>query len=192
MKVYEKIRKIRKEKGLSMIELESRLKEIFGDKALRYNTIYRIEKGLRDARISSLSQICTGLGISLKELKEGTDAEVSSLIDIISKREKTAQYVYTSKAKAEILTTERQPFLALRLVLEPGGKTNLEQDPAELGKFEKWAYGLRGKVTCVIGNYKYILKKDEALCFDSSLPHYFENTTPKRTLCIIIQNPKHL
>jgi len=192
MKLYEKIRKIRKEKKLSMVGLHNRLKEIFGNKALRYNTLYRIEKGLRDARVSSLLQICTGLGISLKELKEGTDEETSNLVDIISKRDKIAQYVYSPKAKAELLTTEKQPFLSLRLVLEPGGKTNIEQDPLELGRFEKWVYGLRGKTTCTIANTKYVLKKDDALCFESTLPHYFENNTPKRAVCLIIQNPKHL
>lgn len=192
MKVSEKIRKIRKEKKLTMVQLHNRLKEIFKDKALRYNTLYRIEKGLREARVSSLLQICTALGISLKELKEGTDEEVSTLVDIVSKRDKIAQYVYSPKAKSEILSGEKQPFLVLRLILEPDGKTNLEQDPAELGKFEKWIYGLRGKVTCIIANYKYVLKKDEALCFESTLPHYFENNTTKKAACLIIQNPKHL
>jgi transcriptional regulator with XRE-family HTH domain len=192
MKLHEKIRQVRKEKGLTMVALKDRLREVFGDKALRYNTLYRIEKGLRDARFSSLSQICMGLGVSLKELKEGTEEEGSLLVDIVTKREKIAQYIYSNKANAQILTKDKQPFLALRLVLEPDGKTNLEQDPAELGRFEKWIYCLRGKITCHIGKDKYNLKKDEALCFESSIPHYFENSTPKKTSCIIIQNPKHI
>lgn len=192
MKLHEKIRQIRKEKKLSLTELEQRLVEIFGDNALRYNTLYRIEKGLRDARISSLSQICIGLGISLKELKEGVEEEKFYLVEYIKKRDKIAQYVYSEKACAQILTREKQPFLGLRLVLEPQGKTKLEQDPAELGKFEKWVYGLKGRITCVVGQDAYIINKDEVLCFDSSLPHHFENNTPQKASCIIIQNPKHI
>jgi len=192
MKLGEKIRKIRTERGLSLSDLEERLKDIFGNKALRYNTLYRIEKGLRDARIASLSQICIGLEISLREIKEGTDEEKHSLVEHIKKREKIAKYVYSQNAYAEILSKEKQPFLALRLVLNPGGKTNLEQDPIELGRFEKWVYALKGKISCVVGQEKIILGKDEAVCFESNIPHCFENNTLQKAICIIIQNPKHI
>jgi len=192
MTLHEKIRQIRQEKGLSLTALEQRLREIFGSKALRYNTLYRIEKGLRDARVSSLSQICIGLGISLKELTEGTKEEKSSLVETIKKRDKIAQYVYSEKAYAQILSKEKESFLGLRLVLGPGGKTKLEQDPVELGEFEKWVYGLKGKITCVIGQERHILKKDEVLSFASTIPHSFENNTPQKASCIIIQNPKHI
>lgn len=193
MKLGEKIKQIRIQKGLSLRDFSERLKNIFGNKSLRYNTIYRIEKGLRDAkRISSLSQICIGLEISLKELKEGTEEEKILLVDHIKKRDKTAKYIYSPNARAEILTKEKQPFLGVRLVLLPGGKTNLEQDPIELGRFEKWIYGLKGKITCVIGQEKIILAKDEAICFESNIPHYFENNTTQKANCIIIQNPKHI
>jgi len=192
MKLHEKIRQIRKEKGLSLIELEKRLVNIFGKKALRYNSLYRIEKGLREARVSSLSQFCIGLGISLKELIEGTEEEEFPLVDFIKKSSRVSQYVYSEKAYAQLLTKEKQPFLAQRLVLEPEGKTKIEQDPLEIGKFEKWVYGLKGKVTCVFGQNRYVLGKDDSLCFESNIPHYFENNTAQKASCIIIQNPKHM
>jgi len=192
MKLHDKIRQIRKEKGLSLMDLEKRLIGIFGKRALRYNSLYRIEKGLRDARISSLSQVCIGLGISLKELREGTEEEKSSLVELIKKKDRVAQYVYSQEAYAQILTREKQPFLGVRLILEPRGKTKLEQDPVTLGKFEKWAYGLKGEITCIIGQEKFILKKDEVLMFESTLPHSFENNTTSKASCIIIQNPKHI
>lgn len=193
MKLHEKIRQTRKEKNLSLLDLENILKGIFGKNALRYNTLYRIEKGLRDARISSLSQICIGLGISIKELKEGTEAEEHpSLAEIIRKRDKIASYVYSEKAVAQILSRDKLTFLALRLILEPGGKTKLEQDPVELGNFQKWLYGLKGAVTCVIGQEKHLLKKDESLHFESTIPHYFENNTNQKAICLIIQNPRHI
>jgi quercetin dioxygenase-like cupin family protein len=192
MKLHEKIRKMRKEKKLSLIALEKRLIEIFGAKALRYNSLYRIEKGMREARVSSLSQLCVGLGISLKELKEGTEEEKYYLVDLIKKRDKTAQYVYSERAYAQILTSEKQSFLGERLILDAGGKTNLQQDPLELGKFQKLVYCLKGKINCVVGQEKYLLRKDDTLCFESNIPHYFENTSIAKATCLIIQNPKHL
>ncbi len=193
MKLGEKIKQIRIQKGMSLREFAERLKTIFGTNALRYNTIYRIEKGLRDAkRISSLSQICIGLEITLRELKEGTEEQKFSLVDHIKKRDKPAKYIYSPNARLDILTKEKQPFLGARLILKPGGKTNLEQDPIELGRFEKWIYGLRGKITCTVGQEKIILSKDEVICFESNIPHYFENNTTQKASCIIIQNPKHI
>lgn len=193
MKLHEKIRQVRKEKRLSLLDLENILKGIFGKNALRYNTLYRIEKGLRDARVSSLSQICIGLGISLRELKEGTEAEEHpSLADLIKRRDKTASYVYSEKAVAQILCRDKLSFLSLRLILDAGGNTKLEQDPVELGSFQKWIYGLKGAVTCVIGQEKHTLKKDECLSFESTIPHYFENNTNQKVICLIIQNPRHI
>lgn len=191
MKLGEKVKQIREEKGLTLQDLAGRLKEVFGKKALGYNAVYRIEKGLRDPRISSLGQICLALEISLKDLKEGTEEEKFALIDQIKKRESKARYVY-SNAYAEILSKDRQRILALRLILFPGGKTNLEQDPLELGRFEKWVYGLKGKVTCVVGENRFLVAKDEMIAFESTIPHYFENNTTKKASCIIIQNPKHI
>ena len=192
MTLAEKIRKIRREKGLSLRDLQKRLQEIFGESALRYNTLYRIEKGLRDPRVASLTQICLGLGISLRDLKENTEEETSPLVDGIKKHNKVAQYVFSEKAYAQILTKEKQPFLGLRLILHPGGKTKLEQDPVELGKFQKWVYGLKGEITCVIGQKEYLIRKNEVLMFESNLPHLFENNTKQDASCIIIQNPKHI
>jgi len=129
---------------------------------------------------------------SLKELKEGTEEEKFSLIDLFKKGEKFAQYVYSEKAYAHILTCERQPFLVLRLFLEPGGQTKLEQDPLELGNYQKWAYGLKGKITCVVGKERFLLRKSEALCFNSNVAHSFQNNTGQKCACLIIQNPKHI
>jgi len=70
MKLHEKITQLRKERGLKIKDLHDKLKEIFGDKALSYRTLLRIEKGYTDGRGSSLYQICLGLGILLKELRE--------------------------------------------------------------------------------------------------------------------------
>jgi len=192
MKLYEKIRQIRKEKNFSLTELEKRLVEIFGKKALRYNTLYRIEKGLREARASSLSQICLGLGISLKELKEGTEEERPQVATIFRRADRLSQYVYSEKARAEVVSAASQGYFALRLILEPGGTTKLEQDPSELGRFEKWVYCLKGKIAITIGANKFIISKDEALFFDSTIPHYFNNPSAKKASCIIIQNPKHI
>lgn len=192
MTIGEKMKQLMDERGLTLLDLESRLKDIFGKKALRFASLYRIEKGLRDPRVASLTQICLGLEVSLKDLKERTEEKKFSLVEIIRRRDKVAKYVYSEDAYLEILSGEEDTFFVGRLVLNPGGKTNLEQDPIELGMFRKWIRCEKGKITIIVGQEKNILGKNEVIRFKSTYPHSFENNTAQQASCIIIQNPKHI
>jgi quercetin dioxygenase-like cupin family protein len=133
-----------------------------------------------------------GLNVTLKEITDGTEQEKIGIVTHLRKRDKTAEFTYSDKALARILTSEKQPFMASRLTLQPRGKTNTEQDPVELGRFEKFVYCLKGRITCVVGKTCYTLKKDDTLCFESNLPHWFENPLDKLSICLIVQNPRHI
>lgn len=191
MKLHQKITKIRKEKKLKIRDLHNKLKAIFGEKALSYRSLLRIEKGHTDSRISSLYQICLALGITLEELKEGTE-EKSGIVDYIKRNKREGKYTYNKNAYAEILSGPKRKFLALELILKPKGKTNIEKDPEGKEKFEKWIYILKGELTCIIKDTRFILKKGDCISFYSSIAHSFENNSSKKTSCIIIQNPVHI
>jgi len=191
MQIYEKIKQIRQEKRMSREELYERLREIFGDKAVAPNTIWRIESGLTAARASSLHQLCIALGVSLKELFGEAEPE-SKLVDIVKKKKRIDQYVYNQKAQAEILTPSNRKFLAEELTLEPGGQTRTEENPIEIAKFEKWVYCLAGKITCVVGTERHTLDKADCLSFESNIPHYFENNSSRKARCLIVQNPRYI
>jgi len=191
MEIAEKIKQIRQEKKLSREELYERLQDIFGDKAVKPNTIWRIESGLTSARASSLHQICIGLGIGLKELLGDIEPE-SKLVDIVKKDKRIDQYIYNQKAQAEILTPSWRRFLVQELTLLPEGVTRTEEDPVEVGRFEKWVYCLAGKVTCVVGTERHILNKGDCLSFESNIPHHFENNSSRKTKAIIVQNPRYI
>ena len=189
MKLHEKMRIIRKEKGLTMLELQEKLKGIFGEKALEYNSLARIEQGNTTPRMNSLIQICVGLGITLHELREGVEEE-STYVDQVKKNERIDRVTYGPHAYSEILTPPKRSFLCAELVLEPQGKTTTEQDPLDMVKFEKWVYCLKGRLTCYVGQEEHTLRKGDCLSFISTLPHYFENKTTKRVSCLIVQNPR--
>ncbi|MFA6636601.1 MAG: cupin domain-containing protein [Candidatus Omnitrophota bacterium] len=194
MKLHEKIRyyRIRAAK-LSLKEFHKKLIDIFGDKALTYYSLSRLERGLRsEIRLTSLYQICTGLGISLKELREGTDQEESKIASIIKRSDRSEnQYVYNENAVAEIISSPSLRFLAMELELKPGGMTKPEEDPTGIDRFEKLVIVLQGKLLCHIGREKHSIKKGDTLSFASNIPHHFENTSQKITArCIIVQNPR--
>ena len=191
MKLSEKIREIRKAKDLTILELHKKLMDTFGKKALAYNSLARIEQGKTKPQVNSLLQICVGLGVNLRELKEGMEEE-SALVNVVKRNKRTDRYTYNEKTYAEMLTPMKRCFLCTELVIGPRGKTILEQDPIEERKFEKWIYCLKGTFACHIGQEVHILKKGDCLSFESTLPHYFENNTDKNSSCLIVQNPRHI
>jgi len=219
MKLHERIKKLRQEKGLSLRELHRLILNDFEENAVTYRTLQRIESGDTDGRGTSLHQICTALKISLAELRKDTEEE-NTPVDLIRKNKRLGRYVFNGQVYAELLTKQNKNFMVQELVLKPQGKTRLEQDPAfnldqeKIGqikqilreanpeipvfenynilKFEKYVYCLRGRITCYIGKNKYTLGRGDGLFFESSLPHWFENTSKSEARCIIFQNPSSL
>ena len=194
MKLHEKIRFVRKEiLKLSLKEFHEKLVNIFGEDALTYDSLMRLERGYRaDIRLTSLDQICTGFGISLKELKEGTEAEESKIVSIMkSANRNDNKYIYNEKAIADIVSPGNVKFLAIELEVIPGGKTQQEEDPLDANKFEKLVVMLQGTLLVYIGNEKHLMKRGDSLAFASNLPHHFENPSAKiKARCMVIQNPK--
>ncbi|MCX5697032.1 MAG: XRE family transcriptional regulator [Candidatus Omnitrophica bacterium] len=219
MKLHEKIKKLRQEKGLSLNELHRLMLNDFERETITFRSLQRIEAGHTDGRGFSLHQICTALGISLSELKKDTEEETEP-IDVIRKNRRLGKYVFSGQVYAELLSRQNRNFMVQELVLEPQGKTKLEQDP-ELGldkerleqikeilkgtalesqilenysilKFEKYVYCLKGRVSCYIGEDKHILKKGDGLSFESTIAHWFENNSKSEARCLIFQNPRYL
>ena len=195
MKLHEKIRNMRKNVAkLTLKAFHEKLVEIFGDRALTYHSLCRLEKGRRDSiRLRSLYQISTGLGISLKDLMVGTDREESRIASIMRRKDRSNnEYIYSGKAVAEILSPRNVRFLAMELVLRPTGSTREEQDPQDgNNSFEKLIIMLQGEIHVYTGKENHLIKKGDSLSFASSLPHHFENRSHNmKARCIIIQNPK--
>lgn len=220
MKLHEKIKKIRIEKGLSLKELHRLMFNDFKESTATYRTLLRIESGDTDGRGSTLHQISTALGFSLSELKKDTEEE-NRPVDLVKRNKRLGRYVFNDKAYADLMMRQNRNFMVTELVLKPQGKTKLERDPEltieegkateikeilkslnpeapvledyKILKFEKYVLCLRGSVTCYIGNEQYTLRSGDGLSFGSSLPHWFENTSNKNTSrCLIFQNPRYL
>jgi quercetin dioxygenase-like cupin family protein/DNA-binding Xre family transcriptional regulator len=194
MKLHEKIRHIRQNVlKISLKGFHKKLVSIFGDHALTYYTLCRLERGYsEDIRLKSLYQICTGLGISLKDLRDGTEEEESKIVNIIKEADRANnKYIYNEKAIAEILSSRNIKFLAMQLELLPGGITKEEEDPVDVNRFEKLIIALQGEVLCHIGSERHLIKKGDTLSFASNIPHHFENPSNiVKSRCIVIQNPK--
>ena len=192
MKLHEKIESLRNEQNISRQILYYRLKEIFGEKAITYRTLERIEKGDTDGTSSSLHQIAMGLGVTLKQLWEGTEEE-NPLIDCVRRyNRKKSRYTYNKNAYAEFFTGAHAKFLAGELVLRPKAKTIIEQDPESEEKFQKLVYVVRGTVICKVNDKDILLRKGDSLFFYSHLPHLFLNPSSIESRCVVVQCPRHI
>jgi mannose-6-phosphate isomerase-like protein (cupin superfamily) len=194
MKLYEKIRYIRRDVlRLSLKDFHEKLIGIFGENALTYASLCRLEKGHREEiRIRTLYQICTGLGISLKELKEGTEEEESKIVSFMKAGDRQNNtYAYNENAIAEILTPRESRFLAIELDIKPNGHTREEQDPIDVNRYEKLISVLQGEIMVYVGKEKHLVRRGDSVYFASNIPHHFENPSKKiKARCIIVQNPK--
>jgi transcriptional regulator with XRE-family HTH domain len=191
MQIYERIKKIREEKGLKLIDLYDRIAEQFGPRAIDYSTLKRIQSGKTKPTDFSLYRISMGLGISLKDLKEDENA----IVRFIPFDKPEGRYDYTPiKAHADKLAGPKlKGFLPQRLILSPNSKTRIEKDPENTREviYQKWVYGLKGEVTCVVNEERFILKRGDACFFESRYPHCFENNSVKTSTCLIIQSPPY-
>ncbi len=192
MKLGDKIRHIRKEvKKIKLNELHNKLTDIFGDKAISYKSLIRIENNQRDGRLKSVHQIACGLDMDVKELLAGTEREIPQekaiLADIVLKKSRSGKFAYDDKASIEILSSSKGSFMGMELVLEPGGMTKVEEDPENT---EMLLIVTKGKITANIHNEIHKIGVGDSLYFKSHLPHHFENREKKPAKGIIIQNPK--
>lgn len=182
--LYVILNQIRKKKHLRLIDIQRRIDQIFGNRALSYRNLIRIFQGHTVARQLSLYQICLALGVTVQEIKD--QVRKDSPIELIRKNKGETKYIYNEKAYAEVIAHPMKRFTSLELTLEKAGETKPEQD---LKNPEKWVYVLKGKVLLTIGEKSYCLKKSDNIAFDSSKTHWFKNVFSRKSKCLIIQNP---
>ena len=195
MKIGDNILRIRKEKNLKRSALVKRLCFIYGNNAIDYRTIERIERGdMAKGRLSSLLQIADALGISVTDFYKGTEYEDKAGTEekleeayITRANARGGIFNYSKNASIEIVSPDKSPYIVFLLILEPNGLTKLEQDP--LGTI-KFLFITKGEIKVSVGNIERTLYKGDSIQINSHKPHYFENKSKKEASAILYQNPK--
>jgi len=195
MLIHKKVKYYRKKVvKITMQELCRRIKNIYKDTAISTHTLSRLENGYGHAiRLKWLSQIATGLDITLQELLEGTEFELSKVVSTIPRKER-GSFTYNEKAISLLYSFRTLPYQASEVIIKPKGKTDLEQDPQteseDQERYKKCIIVLKGSITVRVGKEKHILKKGDSTVFDSDNPHFFQNTTNHETSFLVIRSPK--
>lgn len=196
MRIGENILKIRREKTLKRSVLVDKMRAIYGDSAVDYRTVERIESGHIDkGRLSTLLQISDALGVDIDKLYEGTQyedretrEEIQEEIFITRPAMRKDIFKYNDKASMEIISPPNSKYISFILKIEPDGKTGLEQDPPDTLKF---IFVTNGEINITVGRITRILYKGDFAEFNSHKVHFFENKSGRPASALLYQNPKH-
>lgn len=178
------LRSLRKERGWSLEQLSAKSKVAMA-------TLSRIENGKGTGTFRTHRRIADAFGITLPEMYRGLQEQDQEVIFIEPGSEEAETFTYDEKSSAILLTRQvtAKQMLPQLIMLQPGGKTSLEQ--YALGT-ERWVFGLEGAVEVQVGEKSYPVTSGGTLYFKASLPHRLHNNTDKAAKVISVTSPAAL
>lgn len=180
MHVGELIRKFRKEREMTLLEL--------ADKShVALATLSRIENGRMTGTLQSHMNICEALDLTLPELYKDLPSSKKTL-EAAPRSAKPSVSLRNKKSSSEMLISNPadKKMMPVVIRMSVGGSTNAEESKSGI---EKFIYVLDGKVEAVIGEAKYSLSKGDTLYFAASVAHHFRNTAHAESRLLVVASP---
>ena len=174
MKTGDKIRKLRKERNLTLVEL-SKISKV------AVATLSRMENNVMTGTIDAYASICKGLGVSLSEFFEGLDTETHG-IEI-----KESTEILISSSDHSVLNLSDNPSAKMRaFLISIKPKASFPVQKSDLDS-EKFIYVLEGSITIKIADKSYALKKNSSAHFKSYTNHILSNPANKEAKIIAVE-----
>lgn len=180
-----RIRSLRKNLGFTLEQLAQK-------SGVALATLSRLENGKGQGTFRTHQRISEAFGLPLTELYRGLRGEPEQEAHLLEPgAEEAESFTYDDKASAVLLARQvsRRQMLPQMILLEPGGKTSLEQYPPGT---ERWLFGLEGTVAAAVGEREYRIPQGGALYFRASLPHRLENKAAAAARVISVTSPAAL
>lgn len=175
MKIGDRIRKFRKEKRLTLVEL-SKLSKV------AVATISRMENNIMTGTIDAYASISKGLGMSLSEFFEGLDTETNRVAIKESTEVAVSNSNYSILSLSNNPAGKMKPFL---IHIKPKLALPVQKSKADS---EKFIYVLTGSIILKLADKNYSLKKSNSVQFKSSVKHIISNPTNKETTIIVVES----
>jgi len=176
MNIAEVLKKLRKEKRISLVELAQK-------SGVAIATLSRIENGKMTGTIQSHEKIAEALEVALPELYK---IATKKPLEVAKDKVGHVLAVQDKKFSSELLMTDthNKKLIPLIIKISKGAKTST--DATKVG-VDKFVCLLKGRVEAHIGDEVYGLSGNDSIYFNSSVPHYFKNTgtDEARLVCII-------
>jgi transcriptional regulator with XRE-family HTH domain len=176
--VSQRIRKLRREKGLS-------LRNLANQSGVSASALSQIESEQVSPSIATLEKICAALSLPITALFDEQNNVADPQIMPANNRRKV--YSATSHASVEPLSRglskkKMQPIL---VTLDPGGEVGEHPYSAQEG--EEFAIIIQGSVQFEQNGKTYELHEKDAVYFDPHQPHNWKNggTMPSMLLIVV-------
>ena len=183
IRVGQKIRALREDKGLTLAEVSERC-------GVAPATLSRIENGRMVGKLDSHRKICDALGISLADLYREFQTG-QERINVESETAKQDVFVHDEKTSSILLTSQAlsKKMMPILIRLAHEGKTPKEEASDYT---EKFLYCLEGNVRVTVGVKSYPLNPGDRLYFDATLSHFIENIGKGEARCLSVSSPPTL
>ncbi|WP_437583259.1 helix-turn-helix domain-containing protein [Paramicrobacterium sp. CJ85] len=179
--VGSKVRAMRKEKGLTLSELS----EVTG---LSPAIVSQIERGLANPSFTTLAQLAHGLEIPVGKLFPN-HAENRS--PVVRKSERRDLRGVTREANGdsvyELLTPDLNGTIEALWVVTPPGRGAVDGPFTHGG--EEVGIILSGKKDVYLNGQKYVVEAGDTITYDSTTPHWYENSYDEPCVAIWVISP---
>ena len=177
--VGKKIRRLRKAEGLTLKELAEKVQ-------LSESFLSQVERGITSPSITSLKRIGNILGATIASFFESGLEEGKTLF--FSRNQTEGLRSELSKARFFLLgpRTRRALMAPYVIEMEPGS-TEGSRPYSHQG--EEFVMVLEGTVEIKAKGETYLLRKGDAVYFDSSFPHGWSNKSKKTAVVLWICSP---
>lgn len=186
MQIGERVRELRRQARWSLRKLE---RESRVDKS----TINRVEHGKAGYDIRMHEKLARAFGLTLPEFYQGIESRSNGTQPLQSTPggAETSVYVYDEKASATILVPQAmdKKMLPQLIVLQPGGKTHVEQTRPGC---DKCLFVAEGMIAVKLGGERFELKRYGTLYFKASKPHQLINIGKRVARCFAVTSPVEL
>ena len=179
----QRIRTIRKKKNLTLIEVAKKT-------GIAQATLSRIETGTMMGTVESHEKIAEVLGLGLAELYTGVDRRYEQLAHLTGETERKVAH-HGKNVQVEVMTTESSKKKITPLLLTLQGEGQTQREKSERG-VEKFIFLLEGEVKVKVEDEEYLLRPEETLYFDASLPHQIINEKQKPARLLIAVSPSKI
>lgn len=153
------------------------LKELADKSGVSVSMISQIERRNTDPTLTTLYKLCKGLNVSISSLLENDEQSTH----IIRKDDRKTLIFPQSHSKYQLLTPITEGTIEMIMIhLEPGQEDQqlVEHSGEECGLI------LKGNMTVILGDNKYILYEGDSIRFKSTTPHRFYNHSTETCISI--------
>lgn len=175
------VRAIRKEKKLTLSELSQATN-------LSPAIVSQIERGLANPSFTTLAQLAHGLEIPVGKLFPNHDEPRQPVVRKAERRDlRGAVREANGDAVYQLLTPDLNGTMEALWIVTPPGSTSVDGPFAHGG--EEFGIILSGKKDVHIGDQKYVLETGDSITYDSTIPHWYQNSYDEPCVAIWVVSP---